>query len=176
MSIRSSFYSVCLLAVVAIGFSLGGSFQASAQSPQGQPAVYQPYSTGGNGHDEWRRDGRDFRRGSRFDSQQVQIQAGWFQRPYPYHLDYYKMRFSGPPYAGNLYGTPGVNYPPYYGPYYTGYGQPVEGGVSAVYSGVVTPGVEINGSSSGAVSTEQAKTTDPKSKATSETLPAPPRQ
>ena len=86
--------------------------------------------------------GRDFRRDSRFVSPQVS--AGWFQRPYPYHLDYYKMRYGGSyaPYFGNLYGTPQVvNYPPYYGPYYggygggyaNGYGQPGYGGVPMEY-------------------------------------------
>jgi hypothetical protein len=32
----------------------------------------------------------------------------WFQRPYPYHLDYYRMRYGGSyePYFGNLYGPP----------------------------------------------------------------------
>jgi hypothetical protein len=37
-----------------------------------------------------------------------QVSGGWFQRPYPYHLDYYKMRWGGSyaPYFGNLYGTP----------------------------------------------------------------------
>lgn len=54
-----------------------------------------------------------------------QINAGWFQRPYPYHLDYYRMRYGGSyaPYFGNLYGPPKVvTAPPYYGPYYNGGG------------------------------------------------------
>jgi hypothetical protein len=54
-----------------------------------------------------------------------QASAGWFQRPYPYHLDYYRMRYGGSyaPYFGNLYGPPQVvTAPPYYGPYYGGYG------------------------------------------------------
>jgi hypothetical protein len=53
-----------------------------------------------------------------------QVSSGWFQRPYPYHLDYYKMRYGGSyaPYFGNLYGPPQVvTAPPYYGPYYGGY-------------------------------------------------------
>ena len=53
------------------------------------------------------------------------VSSGWFQRPYPYHLDYYKMRYGGSyaPYFGNLYGPPQVvTAPPYYGPYYGGYG------------------------------------------------------
>jgi hypothetical protein len=53
-----------------------------------------------------------------------QVSSGWFQRPYPYHLDYYKMRYGGSyaPYFGNLYGPPQVvTAPPYYGPYYGGF-------------------------------------------------------
>ncbi|HEY3391173.1 MAG TPA: hypothetical protein VGK58_00590 [Lacipirellulaceae bacterium] len=56
-----------------------------------------------------------------------QVSAGWFQRPYPYHLDYYRMRYGGSyaPYFGNLYGPPQVvTAPPYYGPYYGGYDAP----------------------------------------------------
>jgi hypothetical protein len=67
------------------------------------------------------------------------VNAGWFQRPYPYHLDYYKMRYGGSyaPYFGNLYGPPQVvTAPPYYGPYYGGYeyGYPGEHGTSGVYA------------------------------------------
>ena len=53
------------------------------------------------------------------------VQSGYFTRPYPYHLDYYKMRYGGSyaPYFGNLYGPPQVvTAPPYYGPYYGGCG------------------------------------------------------
>jgi hypothetical protein len=77
--------------------------------------------TGGHG---------DRHRGRR--SQRVQqappVNAGWFQRPYPYHLDYYRMRYGGSyaPYFGNLYGPPQVvTAPPYYGPYYGGYAYPI---------------------------------------------------
>jgi len=33
---------------------------------------------------------------------------GFYQRPYPFHLDYYRMKYQGSyePYAGNLYGPP----------------------------------------------------------------------
>lgn len=51
------------------------------------------------------------------------VSSGWFQRPYPYHLDFYRMRYGGSyaPYFGNLYGPPQiVTAPPYYGPYYGG--------------------------------------------------------
>ena len=36
------------------------------------------------------------------------MSSGWFQRPYPYHLDYYRMLYGGSyaPYFGNLYGPP----------------------------------------------------------------------
>ena len=143
-----------------------------AQAGQGPPAVYQPNAFDGNGRDDWRRDDRrndrrDFRRDSRFQSQQLQISSGWFQRPYPYHLDYYKMRFSGPPYAGNLYGVPGVSFPPYYGPYYTGYGQPIDGGISATDPAAMSQGTEVE------ESTGKAQTSQPQTRASSETLPAP---
>jgi len=49
------------------------------------------------------------RRFDRFNQKQMpQASSGWFQRPYPYHLDYYKMKYGGSyaPYFGNLYGTP----------------------------------------------------------------------
>ena len=59
-----------------------------------------------------------------------QVNANWFQRPYPYHLDYYRMRYGGSyaPYFGNLYGPPQVvTAPPYYGPYYGNYVNPTDG-------------------------------------------------
>ncbi|WP_145249105.1 hypothetical protein [Aeoliella mucimassa] len=55
-----------------------------------------------------------------------QMSGGYFQRPYPYHLDYYRMRWGGSyaPYFGNLYGPPNVilGVPNYYygnGGYYS---------------------------------------------------------
>ncbi|MEX0613540.1 MAG: hypothetical protein WD738_10755 [Pirellulales bacterium] len=70
----------------------------------------------------------------------AQVSSGWFQRPYPYHLDYYKMRYGGSyaPYFGNLYGPPQVvTAPPYYGPYYGGYeyGHPNVSGPTSAYPG-----------------------------------------
>src|SRR5262249_20611369 len=40
-----------------------------------------------------------------------------FTRPYPYHLDYYRMKYGGSyaPYFGNLYGPPQVYAPSYWG-------------------------------------------------------------
>jgi hypothetical protein len=64
--------------------------------------------------------------------QPPQVSGGFFQRPYPYHLDYYRMRWGGSyaPYFGNLYGPPDVVLgAPYYGgafPYGQGYPLPFE--------------------------------------------------
>lgn len=89
-------------------------------------------------HDIRKRD-----RVSRFASPQVS--AGWFQRPYPYHLDYYRMRYGGSyaPYFGNLYGPPNVVLAqPYYGYGYDGYYGPDGGGYP--YPGPVSPNMEVN--------------------------------
>lgn len=53
------------------------------------------------------------------------VTAGTFQRPYPYHLDYYRQRYGGSyaPYFGNLYGPPNVVLGA--APYGYGYGYPV---------------------------------------------------
>jgi hypothetical protein len=50
---------------------------------------------------------------------------GWFQRPYPYHLDYYRMRYGGSyaPYFGNISGPPVVLGPMFgFGPFGPGWG------------------------------------------------------
>lgn len=57
---------------------------------------------------DWGWRGNDHRRDN-FDRRPMpQSSSSWFQRPYPYHLDYYKMKWGGSyaPYFGNLYGTP----------------------------------------------------------------------
>jgi hypothetical protein len=85
--------------------------------------VYQRHAFERDDHGKHR---KSFRHSSRFAAPQVN--SAWFQRPYPYHLDYYKMRYGGSyaPYFGNLYGPPQVvTAPPYYGPYY---GEFVNGG------------------------------------------------
>src|SRR6266480_2865698 len=133
-----------LMLGVVLPFSMIGvvrAFAEQAQNDHGHQGndhpVYQRHAFDGMRHDNWQ-DRRDFSRG--FPMTSPQISAGWFQRPYPYHLDYYKMRYGGSyaPYFGNLYGTPQVvNYPPYYGPYYggngggyaNGYAQPGYGGI-----------------------------------------------
>jgi hypothetical protein len=76
--------------------------------------------------------------GRRFDHnfRSPQINSGWFQRPYPYHLDYYKMRYGGSyaPYFGNLYGPPQVvTAPPYYGPYGYEFMNPGDGAYGMPY-------------------------------------------
>jgi hypothetical protein len=182
----------CVVLVLGVGFAavLFEAAQALAQPWQDSgkhtdgPPVYQWHPTDrhdddGHRHDE-RRDRRDYRRDSRFVSPQVS--ANWFQRPYPYHLDYYKMRYGGSyaPYFGNLYGTPQVvNYPPYYGPYYggygggyaNGYGQPGYGGTPPEYpenTGMMVPGAGMNESPPG-----QTQTGDSHVTTGGEVLPAP---
>jgi hypothetical protein len=95
---------------------------------------------------EWNARGRDKfdrRFDRRFHHQPPHVNSGWFQRPYPYHLDYYKMRYGGSyaPYFGNLYGPPQVvTAPPYYGPYYGGfeYANPGDGAFGVPYSAAPT--------------------------------------
>jgi hypothetical protein len=84
-------------------------------------AVYQRRGNDWNGRHGGKH-GRRFDRGRHWVAPQVN--SGWFQRPYPYHLDYYKMRYGGSyaPYFGNLYVPPQVvTAPPYFGPYYNGF-------------------------------------------------------
>jgi hypothetical protein len=108
----------------AVGLYLSAS-SSDAQPPEyqsGEPApVYQRHAFEWGGHNRGKFDRRFDRR---FHGQAPHVNSGWFQRPYPYHLDYYKMRYGGSyaPYFGNLYGPPQVvTAPPYYGPYYGGF-------------------------------------------------------
>jgi hypothetical protein len=113
--------------------------------------------------------------GGRFHSPQFSappVSAGWFQRPYPYHLDYYKMRYGGSyaPYFGNLYGPPQVvTAPPYYGPYYGGY--------EAGYPNGYAPGGAYPGLPNGAVYESPMEEAIPKDSAAppanGDTLPSP---
>jgi hypothetical protein len=101
------------------------------QGPQGQQnwqggqqgPVYQRKSM--NWNNGWQK-GNFGRKDRRFFQQQFpNVQSNWFTRPYPYHLDFYKMKYGGSyaPYFGNIYGPPQVvTAPPYYGPYYGGWG------------------------------------------------------
>jgi hypothetical protein len=89
----------------AIVAALGLQSVATAQAqPGGGAPTYQRKGSfagdWGGGHDKWRQ-----RPMPQFSSQ---TSAGSFQRPYPYHLDYYRARWGGSyaPYFGNLYGPP----------------------------------------------------------------------
>ena len=96
----------------AVGVALVAAVLAIADGPpddnghhDGQRPVYQRHAF------DWRSKDHDRRRdgfGKFGPWAAPQVSAGWFQRPYPYHLDYYKMRYGGSyaPYFGNLYGTP----------------------------------------------------------------------
>ena len=100
----------------AIGVVLLASVLAFGQSPQGGNGS-PPNGNGQHGGQwsgyqrqggDWKRRDHD-RRHDKFDRRAApQVSSAWFQRPYPYHLDYYKMRWGGSyaPYFGNLYGTP----------------------------------------------------------------------
>jgi hypothetical protein len=87
-----------------------------------------------------------------------QVTAGTFQRPYPYHLDYYRMKYGGSyaPYFGNLYGPPNYNYygQPYYGdysPYYgfNGYGNGYGNGFNGYGNNSYPPGGSMGGYGNG---------------------------
>jgi hypothetical protein len=112
--------------VLAVGISVCAQWQGGNSGHRG--AVYQRRAF------EWSPGHHRKRRDDKFDHAQhfksPQVNAGWFQRPYPYHLDYYRMRYGGSyaPYFGNLYGPPQVvTAPPYYGPYFGNYVNPADG-------------------------------------------------
>ena len=117
--------SILQLCIGTLGIVIAGSAGIAADRPGdrggGRPPVYQRRGFDwSHGHGNLHR--QDHGRRPAWSSPQVS--AGWFQRPYPYHLDYYRMRYGGSyaPYFGNLYGPPQVvTAPPYYGPYYGGY-------------------------------------------------------
>jgi hypothetical protein len=123
---RFSLKLIVWIAVAGVALTVVGRQHARAESPdhrdrRGDWPVYQRHAF------DWM-DKRE--RGDRFQNDRFRhafappVSSGWFQRPYPYHLDYYRMRYGGSyaPYFGNLYGPPQVvTAPPYYGPYYGGY-------------------------------------------------------
>ena len=113
------------IAAAAAMLGIVAPHAGQAEGPQGNNGpVYQRRAF------EWKQDGNhnDFRgRDRRHFRQPVvpNVQSRWFTRPYPYHLDFYKMKYGGSyaPYFGNLYGPPQVvTAPPYYGPYYDNWG------------------------------------------------------
>lgn len=117
---------------------------ASTASAQGGPApTYQRKGTFA-GHDYDKH--RDFRH-ERMPQYSSQTNAGSFQRPYPYHLDYYRAKWGGSyaPYFGNLYGPPNyfINGVPFYngfGPWggFNSFGYP--GGFDNRFGGFGGPG------------------------------------
>lgn len=151
-SIRFALFGLFALvaALVAVESTMaqapqGGNGGPPINGPAGPPPVYQRQAF------DWRRDNRDRRRND-FRQQQwlmPQVNAGSFQRPYPYHLDYYKMMYGGSyaPYYGNLYGTPygtpqvvNGNYGPGDGGANGGAYPPQDGyGGAADYQGGVSP-------------------------------------
>src|SRR3989304_108957 len=101
---------------VTVAGGVGSDTDRSWPVYQRKATFAAPY---GGQQDNRRRDGR-----SQF-VPHAQASGGWFQRPYPYHLDYYRMRYGGSyaPYFGNLYGPPSIYYgSPYYGDYSPYYG------------------------------------------------------
>jgi hypothetical protein len=123
----------CLLIVcVSLAASIG-----SAEAQPDRP-VYQRHSTSWrpehDRHPRPRHDDRHRQNMFKSQQQQPQVSSGWFQRPYPYHLDFYKMRYGGSyePYFGNLYGPPIIVAP---SPFFGGFGfdfwqqQPQFGGI-----------------------------------------------
>lgn len=68
-----------------------------------------------------------------------QVSGSYFQRPYPYHLDYYRMRWGGSyaPYFGNLYGPPNVELG--VTPYFNGGGYYYDGAPAVPFDAAPTP-------------------------------------
>jgi hypothetical protein len=111
------------------------------------------------------------------------VSAGWFQRPYPYHLDFYRMRYGGSyaPYFGNLYGPSQVNYyPPYYGPYYGGNSAPYPMDYGQGYGMPADcpeePAVLMPGAPTGEANATEKPAGEANTKSKGTTLPAPARQ
>lgn len=123
---------LCVLLALVVGLEKplakadpGPVYQRSRHSSYGNYAGWQhhrgnPYPHAAQGH---------------FVPQQQHAVGSHYQRPYPYHLDYYRMRYGGSyaPYFGNLYGTPQVYAP---GNFYGGhfgppYGYPMGYGMGA---------------------------------------------
>jgi hypothetical protein len=134
---RPAFAVIVLATEAAVVFALVLAFPWSAGAQPGDGGHWSGYERKGHFAKSWD-DDRRHRDHFRFVPQE-QVSAGWFQRPYPYHLDYYRMRYGGSyaPYFGNLYGPPNYNYygSPYYGDYSPYYG----------YNGYPPNGYQSNG-------------------------------
>ncbi len=140
----------------------------------GQPPVYQRHPSGGK---QW--DTKHHWRGRQFTQSFPPVSAGSFTRPYPYHLDFYRMKYGGSyaPYFGNLYGPPQVvTAPPYYGPYYGGGWGFESGDMPAVGFGGVTGGTMGVPNTTVYEEPVQSNQTTPSSATTNgESLPSPAR-
>ncbi|MEX0642931.1 MAG: hypothetical protein WD468_09540 [Pirellulales bacterium] len=124
-SVTITFRIVLAGALGVVGMSTASAQPGGGpQQGQQQGPVYQRKAN--NWNNGWQ-NGDFGRKDRRFFQQQIpNVQSNWFTRPYPYHLDFYKMKYGGSyaPYFGNLYGPPQVvTAPPYFGPYYGGWGQ-----------------------------------------------------
>jgi hypothetical protein len=71
---------------------------------------------GNNGWNGWGWRGRGNGNWCGYGFYPQQFSGSYFTRPYPYHLDYYRMRYGGSyaPYYGNLYGQSNSFYPAQY--------------------------------------------------------------
>jgi hypothetical protein len=114
--------------VLLIGVTAFGQPPIDNALPMGQGPVYQWHPTDGHGpggdhmFDGYRRENRRTNRDTRRDyrRESPRVSAGWYERPYPDHLDFFRMRFGSR--VGALGAPYGPTLPAYYGPYYTGYG------------------------------------------------------
>ena len=120
-------HRLCGVIVLAVGsLSLGLAESVVAQPlyqryRQEQPRYEAPasYQRQNHNHANYSRRGYEQQQPSMAGPQ---VSGGYYQRPYPYHLDYYRMRWGGSyaPYFGNLYGPPNVVWGMPYGGYYGG--------------------------------------------------------
>jgi hypothetical protein len=137
-----------MLCVAVVG-TLAGLSASNAQTQQGNGQHGGGHHDGRATYQRHRFDWKDKGHGRRRDDFKrswngPQMSSGWFQRPYPYHLDYYRMKYCGSyaPYFGNLYGTPFGTPAVVYGGWGPGTGdwgpnvqpQGVEGSVWAPYA------------------------------------------
>lgn len=88
-----------------------GNFGGQQNGPQGGPQNGPPQTYQRQAND-WSRRGRDRRRNDfqqGFPFNTPQVNSGWYQRPYPTHLDYFRLRSNEapPPYYGNWNGSAG---------------------------------------------------------------------
>lgn len=109
------------LAAVMVAWLTFGNPEARPDEVSRNNNSYQRYRVGSTPHGNWSSHGDRFRaphHGRQMRPRgEYSTEGSWFQRPYPYHLDYYRMRYKGSyePYFGNLYGPPIVVMPPVFG-------------------------------------------------------------